>query len=201
MDQPIVRRRRGAALEGAILDAAWRELAHGGYARLTFEGVAKLAGTSKPVLYRRWDSRARLAAAAIARHTRLNPLIVPDLGNLRDELCLLLRKFADRAPPKQMRLMFEMGQDLESERFGFSDSIFGKDDSLAGILARAVARGEIDAGQLSPRIMRLPSSLVLFEIIVTLDTLTDTAIVEIVDDIFLPLIAGQGRCRDVDAAP
>ena len=39
-------RRRGSALEDAILDAAWAELGERGYAATTLEAVAKRAGGS-----------------------------------------------------------------------------------------------------------------------------------------------------------
>ena len=57
-------RRRGEALESALLDAAWDELQAAGYAGLTFEAVADRAGTSRAVLYRRWRNRADLVVAA-----------------------------------------------------------------------------------------------------------------------------------------
>jgi len=43
------RRRRGAALDTAVLDAAWDELRAVGYPRLTLDGVAARAGTSPRV--------------------------------------------------------------------------------------------------------------------------------------------------------
>jgi AcrR family transcriptional regulator len=54
------RRRRGTALEDAILDAAWTELIEHGYANLTLESVAKRSGTSRPVLARRWPNRTSI---------------------------------------------------------------------------------------------------------------------------------------------
>ena len=39
----MTERRRGAALEKALLDAAWEELADNGYARFTMDGVVKRA--------------------------------------------------------------------------------------------------------------------------------------------------------------
>ena len=45
-------RRRGTALEAALLEAAWDELSEVGYAALTMEGVAARARTSRAVLYR-----------------------------------------------------------------------------------------------------------------------------------------------------
>ena len=51
-------RRRGAALEEAVLRAAIDELLAVGYARLTMDRVAERAGTNKNAIYRRWPSRA-----------------------------------------------------------------------------------------------------------------------------------------------
>ena len=72
-------RRRGAELEQAILDAAWAELCEVGYTALTIEAVAKRAGTSKPVIYRRWPSRAHLVIAAWARQQPIETT-TPDTG-------------------------------------------------------------------------------------------------------------------------
>jgi AcrR family transcriptional regulator len=191
MDGQIIRRRRGAALEDAILDAAWTELANGGYSNFTFEAVVKRAGTSRPVLYRRWGTLASLAMAAINRYRKLNPVTVPDLGDVRDELCLLLRRFADRAPPKLVRLIFEMSEDMASQGLSFAD--VPKDELLGDIIVRAVQRGEVDPMRLTHRVLRLPASLVLHEILVTLRPISDEAIAEIVDQIFLPLVVPDGR--------
>lgn len=187
MNDRIARRRRGAALEDAILDAAWAELETTGYSAFTFEAVAKRAGTSRPVLYRRWPTRASLASAAIVRHTKLNPLSVPDLGNFRAELCLLLRRFADRAPPRLVGLIFEMGKDMAAENTSFMDERF-QEDPLKDLIARAVKRGELDECRLTPRVLRLPLSLVLHEVVITLRRVPDEVIAEIVDQTFLPLV-------------
>jgi AcrR family transcriptional regulator len=187
MTEEIARRRRGSALEEALLDAAWLELAERGYVGFSFEGVARRGQTSRPVLYRRWGTKLMLAFAAIAHHLRLNPVSVPDLGTLRDELRLLLRAFADRSPPHLTRLIFEMSDDMASEDVSFADGRF-REMPMRDVLARAVARGEVAPDKLTPRILRLPTSLVLHEVIITQRQITDSAICEIVDTIFLPLI-------------
>ncbi|WQH18808.1 helix-turn-helix domain-containing protein [Lactiplantibacillus plantarum] len=58
-------RRRGAELENAIYQAARDILNQDGLEQLTFANVAEQAGTSKPVIYRRWRSPLELAIAAI----------------------------------------------------------------------------------------------------------------------------------------
>lgn len=112
MNADKIERRRGARLEDAILDAAWAELVERGYPGLTLEGVAKRAGTSRPVLHRRWPSRTALATAALGRHIAQHPIVVPDLGSVRDEICLLLRRMSERARPDMIRLVFDMQKDL-----------------------------------------------------------------------------------------
>lgn len=184
--QPTTRR-RGLALENAILDAVWTELATFGYPQLTFEAVGRRAGTSRTVLYRRWPTRAALALAAIERHVKQNPLTVPDLGNVRDEVCLLLRRFADRAPPRLLRLIFEMSDEMAAENASFYDAEF-REDPLADLIDRAVRRGEVDERRLTQRVLRTPLSLVMHEIILTSKEISDEAIAEIVDQVFLPLV-------------
>jgi AcrR family transcriptional regulator len=199
MNGQVATRRRGAALEDAILDAAWSELVSTGYSNLTFEAVSKRAGTSRPVLYRRWPTRASLASAAIARQVNQNPLVVPDLGNLRDELCLLLRKFADRSPPRLIRLVFEMSEDMAAENSSFTDERF-QANPMRDLIERGLQRGEIDPQRLTGRVLRVPLSLAVHEVIVTGKQLSEEAISEIVDQVFLPLVVPLTRAEAVTGA-
>lgn len=190
MTETVVKRRRGAALEDAILDAAWSELEARGYSVFTFQAVADRAGTSRAVLYRRWPTKASIASAAIVRHLKLNPIKVPDLGNFRDEMCLLLRRFADRAPARLLGLIFEMSQDMAAEGTSFMDDRF-QDFPMKDVLERALSRGDVDKDRLTPRVVRLPFSLVMHEVVITVKQISDTAIAEIVDQIFLPLVTAH----------
>jgi AcrR family transcriptional regulator len=186
-------RRRGAALEDAILDAAWAELIELGYADMTLEAVAQRAGTSRPVLYRRWPSRTKLATAALARYLALNPIDVPDLGSVGVEMSLFLRKLSDRARPDLLRLFFDMTGDLVDAKSNFAEVRAEITNSrlIRTILDRGIQRGEVDSNRLTPRIVALPTDLARHEVLMTLKPLSDEVIREIVDDIFLPLV-----CRD-----
>jgi len=187
-------RRRGARLEDAILDAAWAELVERGYPGLTLEGVAKRAGTSRPVLHRRWPSRTARATAALGRHIAQIPIVVPDLGSARDEICLLLRRMSDRARPDMIRLVFDMQRDLADKHSNLADmraqlrAQIVDSDVMQTILGRAIDRGEITAARLTPRIVSLPTDLARHEILMTFEPLSDQAIKEIVDEVFLPLV-------------
>ena len=188
-------RRLGVRLEDAILDAAWAELVERGYPGLTLEGVAKRADTSRPVLYRRWPSRTALATAALGRHLAQNPIVVPDLGSVRDEICLLLRRMSDRARPDMIRLVFDMQTDLADTHSSLAEMRAHlraqnvDSDVMQTILGRAIDRGEIAAARLTPRIVSLPTDLARHEVLMTFEPLSDEAIKEIVDEVFLPLVS------------
>ena len=187
------RRRRGTALEDAILDAAWAELIEHGYADLTLESVAKRSGTSRPVLARRWPTRAKLATAAMARHFKQNPFSVPNLGSVRDELRKLLRYMSDRWRPDLIQLAFDMSRDLADAGSNFTDLRAELTDRelMRSILKRGVDRGEIAPASLTPRNIALPTDLARNEILMTRRPLSDEVIREIVEDVFLPLVRGD----------
>jgi AcrR family transcriptional regulator len=205
MEADKIGRRRGSRLEDAILDAAWAELVDRGYPGLTLEGVANRAGTSRPVLHRRWPSRTALATAALGRHIAQNPIAVPDLGSVRAEIRLLLRRMSDRARPDMIRLVFDMQKDLADNQSNLADlrtqirAQIVEPDVMQTILTRAVDRGEIAAARLTARIVSLPTDLARHEILMTFEPLTDEAINEIVDEIFLPLVHPTGGPSKGDA--
>jgi AcrR family transcriptional regulator len=180
-------------LEDALLDAAWEELVAVGYAAFTIENVADRAHTSRPVLYRRWPSRAQLAVAAIShvcRHERTEP---PDTGNLRDDLVALLRGAARRQAELAALMSVHMGQ-FFTERGATPGELreilapTGRRSGYDELLRRAAERGEIDLDWLSPRITHLPLDLLRHDLLLTLQPVPEATIVEIVDDVFLPLV-------------
>lgn len=184
------RRRRGAALEAALLEAAWDELMAVGYASLTMEGVAARAETNKTVLYRRWPTRPELVLAA-GRHHK-SAIEVPDTGSLRGDVLGLLRLVSARnveligiLSVLQADYYKETGLSALRER-----TPGGSRDTMELLLRRAVLRGEISAGRISPRIARLPIDLVHHELLMTYAPMSEAALEEIVDTIFLPLLGG-----------
>ncbi len=187
----VERRRRGAALEDALLDAAWAELVEHGYAGLTMESVAKRAGTSRPVLARRWETRSDLAIAAIRNYNKNNPIEAPDLHGVRDELIVLLQRFSDRGARIMTTVLLNMSEYFIETGFSIADireQIIG-DSKLKDVLERGVARGELDRRKLTARISTLPVDLVRHEVIMTRRPVSMETIEEILDTIFLPLAA------------
>ncbi len=186
-----VERRRGKALEDAMLDAAWSELLDGGYARFTMEAVAARARTSRPVLYRRWPNRADLAIAAIRHILQQHPVNAPDTGNVRDDLIALLRQFSKNRAVFVV-LSFQMSEYFSETNTSLADLrrtlLQGGHSQIDVVLARGVNRGEIDRSRLTPRIRSLLPDLLRHEFLMTLRPVPNTVITELVDDIFLPLV-------------
>ncbi|MDH6707282.1 AcrR family transcriptional regulator [Kitasatospora sp. MAA19] len=184
-------RRRGDELERAILDAVWAELAEHGYDRLTMDGVAARARTSKPVLYRRWSNRAALVIAALDRNAP-DYREPPDTGELRADLALFLRsllhRFDDLPPDAVHGLLIDLMRDPELREHFRGLALRGPVDGLTAMLRRAADRGEINPARLTPRTCSLPLDLLRESFLLGGGVPPDHVVDEILDDIVLPLL-------------
>jgi AcrR family transcriptional regulator len=184
-------RRRGEVLEHALLDAAWDELQAVGYAALTMEAVADRAGTSRAVLYRRWRNRPELVLAAMRRHGPLLSGEIPDTGSLRDDVLAVLRRMSSRLTEVGPETVYGLLGDYLSDAGLFSSSrhqLLGiSAEVMQTILKRAADRGEARAG-VETRIATLPTALFRNELFLARTPPSEGTLVEIVDDVFLPLV-------------
>ena len=192
---PPARRRRGAELEAALLDAALDELCAVGYPAFTLDGVAARAGTSRPVLARRWSNRAELVVAAIRRRTALVPHDLPDTGTLRGDVLALLRQMSDNVSEIAGVFSFVLADYFDATGLPPSELreriLAGTPSRMAAVIQRAVERGEVDPDRLSPRIASLPTDLVRHDVIMNRTPVPDDTLVEIVDRVFLPLVLAE----------
>ncbi|MFT4084469.1 MAG: TetR/AcrR family transcriptional regulator [Nocardioides sp.] len=188
------RRRRGAELEDALLDAAWDELVAHGYAGLTIDSVAQRAGTSRPVIYRRWASKPELVRAAVDRMLRADPMTPPDTGSLRGDLLAVLR-FANEHRVGVMTLLSSyLGGYFQETGTTPADlratMLRDRPSPMDAVVDRAIERGEVDPVRATPRIRSLAFDLCRHEALMTLTQVPEEVIEEIVDDIVLPLLRG-----------
>ncbi|OIJ87000.1 TetR/AcrR family transcriptional regulator [Streptomyces colonosanans] len=157
-DTPQVKRRRtpaGAAVlreevTEAIRAAVFEELAAVGYARMSIEGVARRAGVGKTAVYRRWRSKLHLVLDLVSA-VAVQGLPAPDTGSLEGDLCLLyeVTSRALRHP-----VAGQIIPDLQAEAARNPDIAQamqkalreGQQSAASGIVAAAVARGEIHDG-------------------------------------------------------
>jgi AcrR family transcriptional regulator len=187
-------RRRGRALEEALLDAAWAEITERGYDDMTIDAVAVRAGTSRAVLYRRWPNKQELVFAALAYEAGKDVVTAPDTGSLRGDVIALLQEANKVRAGVVAQLVTQLGGFYRQTGSSLADlKAFvqgGRDAFLEEAIQRAIARGEVRPERVTERIARLPVDLFRYEIMLTLQPMSDEAIEEIVDTIFLPLVEG-----------
>jgi AcrR family transcriptional regulator len=184
-------RRRGEALENALLDAAWAELQATGYAGLTIEAVADRAGTSRAVVYRRWRNRADLVISAMRRHRPMLSGDIPDTGTLRGDVLAVLGRMSARLTEIGPETVYGLLGDYLSDAEFFSRSVNQvlhiSADVMTTILKRAADRGEARA-DVEPRIATLPTDLFRNELFMSRTPPSERVLAEIVDTVFLPLV-------------
>jgi AcrR family transcriptional regulator len=140
-----VGRPRDRQIDAAVLDAALAVLDASGYGGLTLEEVARVAGTTKPAIYRRWPSRQRLVLAALGQ--RLGEARPPDTGCTLCDLDECLKVFVAafrRMPPGVLDALFADCAGERELRAAFMATLF--DPPRAAVretLEQAHARGDL----------------------------------------------------------
>lgn len=183
-------RRRGAALEDAIVEAAIEELREVGYAAMTMDSVARRAGAGKISIYRRWPSRVELAMAAAYRLVG-EPTLPEEPSSLREDLLALLRFMAEQSS----------GPAGEALRGIVSESL--RDDTAARvaqvsrgngvrkvrqIIGRALERGEPVDPDPAPIRLQTPAALLQQHFLTHGPSIDDAFVVALVDDVAVPLL-------------
>jgi AcrR family transcriptional regulator len=189
-------RRRGQVLNAAILQATLDELAEGGYATLTMERIAERAGASKASVYRRWPTRIELVMDAVY-HARPDPISTPDTGSLRGDLVAALRQAAGllTGPTGEALrgLLSDVLRDSARTAQVRRNSRRAGRRTMQEITRRAIERGEIDASAVTPRRLDVGQALLRDYFLFSGDPIPDEVIVDIVDDVILPLFSLERR--------
>ncbi|MFB7725928.1 TetR/AcrR family transcriptional regulator [Streptomyces sp. NPDC056127] len=186
-------RRHGRELEGAISEAVMSELRERGYSGVTYDGVATRAATSKPVLYRRWPTRAEMVLAAVIASTT-EVVATPSTGDLVQDLKALLRSMRDNFGPTDrstmLGLLAESNQDA-AETIRALIYRWGA-DLVEPVVTQARARGQLGTGMIPTSILALPFDLARHEFAIR-GVLPDERIDTIVDVIVAPLMVANSR--------
>ncbi|MEV8515148.1 TetR/AcrR family transcriptional regulator [Dactylosporangium sp. NPDC051484] len=181
-------RRRGNELQQAIFDAVFEQIGAIGYARLTMDRVAAAAGTSKPVLYRRWDSKEALVLDALRESLPSVPETPPGLGLREDLLAIFGGLCAAFVVTKGIAfhvVAAEAGQDcrrLADER------VFGPAHrAILAVLRAAAERGEIRPDRATDLIADVGPALLRSRAIDG-DVPNETMVAAVVDQVLMPLL-------------
>jgi len=198
-EPPVRRRRRGAELQNALLEAAWQELVETGYAKMTMETVAERADTGVAVLYRRWANKDELAIAALEHYRTANADEPPDTGSLRGDLLESLTRMGTRRTAffgvtiATVSAGLLTGSDLSPRQI--RDRILGEHRASRhlAIYRQAHERGEIDLERIPEAVLAMPYDLVRQDLLMELKALPPERIRTIVDDLTLPLLQHHSR--------
>jgi len=187
-------RRRGEALEDALLLAAKEELAAVGYNRLSMKGVAKRAKSSRSVLSRRWGSRAEMVLSVLRMDGSILSEEPPDTGSLREDTLVILRNFEER--------LHKIGKDAflgiindcltgEVPAFDLPGEMHEVSLSLMKtIIERAKERGEARP-DIPEHVLALPIDLIRTALIFGAGSVSEDFLAKVVDDIFLQLVSNS----------
>lgn len=186
-------RRRDDVLMRAIREATLAELREHGYAGVSFEGVARRAQTSKPVLYRRYRNRAQMVLDAVGQ-TAVARIVAPHTGSLREDLIgvlVQLSKLFSRFPPDVYR-----GVLGEADEAMLDDALnaFGAVSihTMRTVLDEARSRGDLGSVPLPERVALLPITLLRHELLLGHSS-SSNVIEDIVDQVCLPLVRASSR--------
>ncbi|MFF0382689.1 TetR-like C-terminal domain-containing protein [Streptomyces sp. NPDC004286] len=171
-DKPVLRRPGGrtARTRESVLRAAADVLLTEGYEQLSFARVAAAAEVAETTVYRRWPSRARLAADALAELAGAeNP--VPDTGTLEGDLRAFLAQIVELvARPEVLRVLRTVvSLAVEDDEVARAKEAFwaGRFAGGAALVERAVARGELSADSDPYEVIEDLGALVYFRLLVT----------------------------------
>ncbi|MFE5477640.1 MULTISPECIES: TetR/AcrR family transcriptional regulator [unclassified Nocardia] len=166
---------RSARVREAVLDATADELAERGYQDLSMEAVAQRAGVHKTTVYRRWRGPEGLVADALERASQ-QPWPIPDTGTLTGDLRalteLLRQGFTDPESGSLATAFIAAGMQHPEAADALRGFYAARHDEAAAIVARAVARGEVDPEVDAAEIIRLAVAPLFHRLFITHEPVT-----------------------------
>ncbi|HKC29768.1 MAG TPA: TetR/AcrR family transcriptional regulator [Jatrophihabitans sp.] len=195
--QPAALRKRGAALEDAILEAAYAELSEVGYTAFSVEAVAARARTGKASIYRRWPTKQDLVMGTLMQRlpTPEQCGLVPEIDDsmtTADALYAIAHAIssvlASPAGSAMRAIKCEALQDpglakLIDDRFQAP-----RRQALLGLLQRGVARGEVRPDAATPLVADVLPAVLTHRIILQWEPLTERDLRSLIEQVFIPLI-------------
>ena len=142
---PSTGRPRSEQIDAAIIAATQEMLVSEGYGGVSFEGVARRAGTSRPAIYRRWSGRPSLVLAALA--DQLDIPTPPDTGctlcDVDESFQIFLGAYRAIRPEDLSALYADCAHDAELRSAYLATIIEPARCAVATTLDRAIAHGDL----------------------------------------------------------
>ncbi|MCP0887148.1 TetR/AcrR family transcriptional regulator [Ligilactobacillus sp. WILCCON 0076] len=188
-------RRRGAELDTAIYQATRDILNQNGLDQLTFANVAERAGTSKPVIYRRWSSPLELAIEAIQdqiiteNHGKLDEIVLTGTS-LSEDLFQVFKRFTTSINTFNQAQVITWVQHFNQQNTPeiakmINDAKQIDTNIIKQVCQRAQKRGELRSGTLSHELQIMPFDWLRYRAFAN-EPITDTILQLLVDELLVP---------------
>jgi AcrR family transcriptional regulator len=189
-------RKRGAALEDAILEAAYTELSEAGYTAFSVEAVAARARTGKASIYRRWPTRDELLLDAVCAYLPTPrecgmgeiPPGMTTADALRGVARAISTVMASPAGDVMRAIKCEAATDPELARAIDDRFQAPRREFLVQLLRRGVARGEVRPGADTALVADVLPAVLTHRILLQREQITPKVISDIIEQIVLPLV-------------
>jgi AcrR family transcriptional regulator len=190
-------RKRGAALEDAILEAAYAELSAVGYAAFSVEGVAARARSGKASIYRRWPTKQELVLDTLCARLPTPQqcgleLNLPDSVTTAEALRMIARKISGilASPDGDVMRAIKCEAVTDPTLARAIDERFQapRRAAMLGLLQRGVARGEVRPDAATPIVADVLPAVLTHRIVMQREPVTERTITAIMDQVLIPLI-------------
>lgn len=194
------RRKRGTALEDAIREAAYSELAEVGYTAMSLEAVAARAHTGKASIYRRWPTKADLVLDSLCSilPTPAECGTVPDVSDdtsTFDALRAMARVIAGvlNSPAGDVMRAVKCEAAIDPNLARAIDERFQapRRAAMLELLRRGVERGEVRPDAVSPLVADVLPAILTHRVVMLRQRVSETDITEIIDDVLIPLVQAR----------
>jgi AcrR family transcriptional regulator len=151
-----------------MLQATLELLAEVGFNAMSIDAIAARAGVGKTTIYRRYNGKEELVADAI--ESIREEIVIPDTGNLRDDIEALIEKAAQITLSPLGRQTVAMIISSASSNPEFAQIYWTKylqprRQAFAVVLARAKARNEVQESLDSGLVFDVLSGIMLYALI------------------------------------
>lgn len=193
----LQQRKRGAALEDAILEASYAELSEVGYAAFSVEGVAARARTGKASIYRRWPTKQLLVLDALCARLPTPAqcgleMDLPDSMSTKDALRMIARKISGilASPDGAVMRAIKCEAVTDPELARAIDDRFQapRRAAMIELLRRGVARGEVRPEAATPIVADVLPAVLTHRIVLQREPVTERTITAIMEQVLIPLI-------------
>ncbi|MDT4934838.1 MAG: hypothetical protein QOK11_2730 [Pseudonocardiales bacterium] len=190
-------RKRGAALEEAILAAAYDELSEVGYTAFTVEAVAARARTGKASIYRRWPTKQELVLDTLCARLPTPEqcgldLQLDDSVTTSDALHEVARAISNvlRSPAGDAMRTIKCEATADPELARAIDDRFQapRRKAMLDLLRRGVARGEVRPDAVSPLVADVLPAVLAHRVLLQREPVTEHDITDIIEQVVIPLV-------------